>query len=126
MNQNALSANCSSLINAFIPTNLEPFYQQVRQQLAQMKLAGAEATVMFIHWGNEYQTSPNAIQQEIAQQLCDMGFDVIVQPHHPRPQNRLRLLHRQRRFQPAHCRNEPENRPHRGRNAVLLHAEQVC
>ena len=35
MNQNALSANCSSLINAFIPTNLEPFYQQVRQQLAE-------------------------------------------------------------------------------------------
>ena len=81
MNQNALSANCSSLINAFIPTNLEPFYQQVRQQLAQMKLAGAEATVMFIHWGEEYQTSPNAIQQEIAQQLCDMGFDVIVGGH---------------------------------------------
>ena len=81
MNMNALSANCSSLINAFIPTNLETFYQQVRQQLAQMKLAGAEATVMFIHWGEEYQTSPNAVQQEIAQKLCDLGIDVIVGGH---------------------------------------------
>lgn len=81
MNMNALSANCSSLINAFVPTNLEPFYQEVRQLLNQMKQDGAEATVMFIHWGEEYQTSPNAVQQEIAQQLCDMGFDVIVGGH---------------------------------------------
>lgn len=81
MNMNALSANCSSLINAFVPTNLEPFYQEVRQLLSQMKQDGAEATVMFIHWGDEYQTSPNAVQQEIAQQLCDMGFDVIVGGH---------------------------------------------
>lgn len=36
---------------------------------------------MFIHWGNEYQTTPSAEQQQIAQQLCDMGFDVIVGGH---------------------------------------------
>lgn len=81
MNMNALSANCSSLINAFVPTNLDPFYQEVQQLLTQMKQDGAEATVMFIHWGEEYQTSPNATQQEIAQKLCDMGFDVIVGGH---------------------------------------------
>ena len=36
---------------------------------------------MFIHWGNEYQTTPSTEQQQIAQQLCDMGFDVIVGGH---------------------------------------------
>lgn len=81
MNQNALSPTCGALINSFLATNLDPFYQQVRQILEQMKQDGAEATVMFIHWGTEYETTPNAIQQQIAQQLCDLGFDVIVGGH---------------------------------------------
>ena len=36
---------------------------------------------MFIHWGTEYQTTPSAEQTNIAQQLCDLGFDVIVGGH---------------------------------------------
>lgn len=81
MNQNALSATCAPLINSFLTTQLDPFYLEVRQVLRQMKQDGAEATVMYIHWGNEYQTSPNTDQQQIAQQLCDLGFDVIVGGH---------------------------------------------
>ena len=81
MNKNALSANCAPLINSFLATQLDPFYMEVRQVLAQMKQSGAEATVMYIHWGNEYQTTPSTEQQQIAQQLCDLGFDVIVGGH---------------------------------------------
>ena len=81
MNKNALSANCAPLINSFLATQLDPFYMEVRQVLTQMKQSGAEATVMYIHWGNEYQTTPNTEQQQIAQQLCDLGFDVIVGGH---------------------------------------------
>ena len=81
MNKNALSSTCGQLINSFLGIQLDPFYQEVQQILAQMKADGAEATVMFIHWGIEYQTSPNGEQQQIAQQLCDMGFDVIVGGH---------------------------------------------
>ena len=81
MNKNALSPTCGQLINSFLGTQLDPFYLEVRGILEQMKRDGAEATVMFIHWGIEYQTAPNAEQQQIAQQLCDMGFDVIVGGH---------------------------------------------
>lgn len=81
MNKNALSSTCGQLINSFLGTQLDPFYLEVRGILEQMKQDGAEATVMFIHWGIEYQTAPNAEQQQIAQQLCDMGFDVIVGGH---------------------------------------------
>jgi len=81
MNKNALSSTCGQLINSFLGTQLDPFYLEVREILEQMKRDGAEATVMFIHWGIEYQTAPNAEQQQIAQQLCDMGFDVIVGGH---------------------------------------------
>lgn len=81
MNRNTLSDTCALLVNSFVSTQLNPFYQEAQQCLEEMKNAGAEATVMFIHWGNEYQTTPSAEQQQIAQQLCDMGFDVIVGGH---------------------------------------------
>lgn len=81
MNKNALSATCAPLINSFLSTQLDPFYLEVRGILEEMKRAGAEATIMFIHWGTEYQTAPNLEQNNIAQQLCDIGFDVIVGGH---------------------------------------------
>ena len=81
MNRNTLSDTCALLVNSFVPGQLDSFYQEVNQCLTQMKANGAEATVMFIHWGDEYRTAPNAEQQQIAQQLCDMGFDVIVGGH---------------------------------------------
>ncbi len=81
MNKNTLSDTCAPLVNSFVTGQMEPFYQEVGQLLEAMKAQGAEATVMFIHWGNEYQTTPSGEQQQIAQQLCDMGFDVIVGGH---------------------------------------------
>ena len=81
MNRNTLSDTCALLVNSFVPGQLDSFYQEVNQCLTEMKANGAEATVMFIHWGNEYQTTPSTEQQQIAQQLCDMGFDVIVGGH---------------------------------------------
>lgn len=81
MNQNALSGVCGPLVNSFLPGSLDSFYLEIRQCLADMKAAGAEATMLFIHWGAEYQTVPSAEQREMAQQLCDLGFDVIVGGH---------------------------------------------
>ena len=81
MNKNTLSDTCAPLVNSFVTGQMDSFYQEVSQCLTQMKADGAEATVMFIHWGNEYQTTPSAEQQQIAQQLCNLGFDVIVGGH---------------------------------------------
>ena len=81
MNLNTLSDTCGPLVNSFVAAQPDSFYLEVRQCLEDMKAAGAEATVMFIHWGNEYQTTPSAQQQQMAQQLCDLGFDVIVGGH---------------------------------------------
>lgn len=81
MNQNGMSALCGPLVNSFLPDSPDSFYMEIRQLLTEMKSAGAEATMLFIHWGDEYQTVPNAKQREMAQQLCDLGFDVIVGGH---------------------------------------------
>lgn len=81
MNRNPLSQTCASLINSFLPEQPESFYLDAKAILSKMKQDGAEATIMLIHWGQEYQTIPNGQQNVIAQQLCDMGYDVIVGGH---------------------------------------------
>ena len=69
------------LCNYFCSKNLDAFYEEVEQYVTEMKEAGADATMMFIHWGEEYRLSANEEQKEIAQRLCDMGIDVIVGSH---------------------------------------------
>ena len=46
-----------------------------------MKADGAEAIVVYLHWGQEYKLEANASQKEIAQHLCDTGVDVIIGGH---------------------------------------------
>ena len=77
------------IVNFFTEDNLEALYSQVTSLLSQMKAAGAEATMVYIHWGTEYTKEPDdtyslcpdATQKAIAQKLCDLGVDVIVGGH---------------------------------------------
>ena len=69
------------LVNYFRESNPEPFYAEVQSHLEAMKNEGAEATMLYIHWGVEYQTKENTKQNEIAQRLCDLGIDVIIGGH---------------------------------------------
>lgn len=81
LNGTSLSADASSRINAFHNKDLNKFYMKLAGELQQMSTDGAEVSVVFMHWGTEYKTAPNESQQKIAQQLCDMGVDVIVGNH---------------------------------------------
>lgn len=76
-----LTAETKPLVNAFSYGELDTFYAKLSGQLDQMKADGAEGTILYIHWGDEYQLSPNQYQKTIAQKVCDMGFDVIVGGH---------------------------------------------
>ena len=68
-------------MNYFTKANPDKLYKEVEPMIAEMKAEGAEATMMFIHWGEEYDIKGNAAQQKMAQKLCDIGFDVIVGGH---------------------------------------------
>ena len=70
-----------NVVNTFQPNNPEPFYNEISGYLAEMRAQGAEAIVLFIHWGVEYTTTPVGHQYQMAQRLCDMGIDVIVGGH---------------------------------------------
>ena len=71
----------NKLINSFSYDLLDEFYVEVETIMSAMKNDGAEATIFYMHWGNEYQTEENDWQNKIAQALCDRGVDVIVGGH---------------------------------------------
>ena len=69
------------LINAFNDKHLDIFYDEMKQHISDMEAEGAEAVVLYIHWGVEYQRKQNKTQETIAQKMCDLGVDVIVGGH---------------------------------------------
>ena len=79
------------LINSFNPAKTQSFYDELGANIGKMKKKGADIIAVYIHWGEEYQLTQNAKQQEIAQKLCDMGVDVIIggHPHVVQPMDLL-------------------------------------
>lgn len=69
------------LVNVFDYAKLDLFYDQVQRDIADMKKEGAEVIVYYMHWGYEYKIVENDYQNQMAQQLCNMGVDVIVGGH---------------------------------------------
>ena len=41
----------------------------------------ADFTIAFMHWGTEYQTSPDENQKELAKAMCEWGVDLIIGSH---------------------------------------------
>lgn len=76
-----VDSETAKLINSFDYTDIESFYTDIEADLTNMKNEGAEVTLIYLHWGNEYQLTPDSHQKEIAQKLCDMGVDVIIGGH---------------------------------------------
>lgn len=89
----------AGLVNVFDYDHLSRFYTEIEGELQAMKGSGAEVSVVYIHWGEEYSTVVSDTQEEIAQQLCDLGVDVIIGSH-PHVVQPLQLL--ESSVDPAH------------------------
>lgn len=81
LNGVVLDESVAPLVNSFDYDNKQAFYDEVEEILTSMKNEGAEFFVVYIHWGNEYRTKQNSHQEEIAQNLCELGIDVIIGAH---------------------------------------------
>lgn len=81
LNGNVLSAEAGPLVSSFNYGKLDEFYATVQSDYSAMLNAGADAVIAYVHWGNEYQQSPNSYQKQIAKKLADIGVDVIVGGH---------------------------------------------
>ena len=86
LNNISLNADATKLVNSFSYWNLDSFYEKLSGELASMRDDGAEAIMLYIHWGDEYKTQPNSTQKKMAQALCDLGIEVIVGNHAHVPQ----------------------------------------
>lgn len=69
------------LISSFDYKHLDLFYNELAENMEKMREQGVDAFVVFMHWGDEYQLKQNATQSEIAQQMCNLGVDVIIGGH---------------------------------------------
>lgn len=82
LNGNApLDANASKCVNVFQNEKLPEFYSELEQITSSMKKDGAEAYIAYMHWGNEFQLRQTTTQEEIAQKLCDLGYDAVIGGH---------------------------------------------
>lgn len=55
--------------------------QKIADDVDVARKAGAEIIAACIHWGEEYKLLPNATQKALANQLADMGIDLIIGGH---------------------------------------------
>ena len=81
INDTRIDSKSAGLINTFDYANLDLFYNEMEGRISEMRAAGAEAIVLFIHWGDQFTTTPSSTQQIIAQKMCDLGVDVIAGSH---------------------------------------------
>ncbi|MGM9590782.1 MAG: CapA family protein [Faecousia sp.] len=90
LNDNAAIAE-AGLCNYFTYNNLDAFYAELDGYLEEMEEAGADATIVYLHWGNEYQLQANDVQKQMAQKVCDLGVDVLIggHPHVVQPMDLL-------------------------------------
>ncbi len=71
----------TDLLNSFNYRQMDQFYKEVENAKAAMEEEGADFVIFFIHWGNEYELTPSNTQKKIAQNLCELGIDIIVGGH---------------------------------------------
>ena len=55
--------------------------EHIAADLRRADSLGAEYKIVQIHWGNEYEKSPNRAQRELAQWLADQGVDAVIGSH---------------------------------------------
>ncbi|QSX08017.1 CapA family protein [Alkalibacter rhizosphaerae] len=54
---------------------------KIRSDIQKAKEQGCDAVAVLIHWGNEYQQTPNAQQKDLAEKMLEWGVDVIFGSH---------------------------------------------
>lgn len=80
---NAIPVNneTAPLINTFNNGNIDALLSDVKSGLEEMKTAGVDYTIAYIHWGVEYATTENNRQRQIAAGLCELGIDALIGGH---------------------------------------------
>lgn len=68
------------LINSY-SSRVEDDMDRVKKSIDDAREDGAEIIICYFHWGDDYDTSANDTEKEIAESLVDMGADMIFGTH---------------------------------------------
>jgi poly-gamma-glutamate synthesis protein (capsule biosynthesis protein) len=74
LNSRLTDAERSSMINLYDE-------ERAKKDIQDAKNNGAEFLILFLHWGNEYQTTASDYQRETARKLAEYGADIIIGSH---------------------------------------------
>ncbi|MBO5019344.1 MAG: CapA family protein [Clostridia bacterium] len=92
LNGSIISAEANNLVSSFSYSDINAFYTDAENTIKSMKTEGAEFIVFYMHWGNEYKTNANSWQKTIAQNLSNLGVDIIIGSH-PHVIQPIELIH---------------------------------
>ena len=65
----------------YMTTLKEIDYERIDADMAAARALGADVIAVFMHWGAEYQTTPNRDQYALADHLFEQGADLILGGH---------------------------------------------
>jgi len=68
-------------LNVMDMTNVNEAFKKIKVQIEQMKKEKCDFIVVILHWGTEYQKTPNKFQKELAQKLINEGVGLILGSH---------------------------------------------
>ena len=69
-------------LNMYVNQGEEEYlYPRIERDVKKLKDAGADIIIAYMHWGVEYELTPNDIQKKTARKLCDEGVDIIIGSH---------------------------------------------
>lgn len=82
LNGHVMNATDGENINTFTYDNPSKFESEAKEVIDAMKKDGAEATIIYMHWGDEYAARPSESRQvKFAKIINELGYDVIVGSH---------------------------------------------
>ncbi len=81
LNGIVMAEDAQNLVSSFCYPELEELYDNVEKAMDEMNMLGVDSKIVFIHWGNEYTDEPNDYEYEIAEELNELGADIIIGGH---------------------------------------------
>ncbi len=68
-------------MNLYNLSLLDELYDEVETIMADMEADGVDLVIAYMHWGYEYNVVHNRYQEKVAQELTNLGVDVIIGGH---------------------------------------------
>jgi poly-gamma-glutamate capsule biosynthesis protein CapA/YwtB (metallophosphatase superfamily) len=76
-----INERIAPLVNSFDPSEIRKEAVEMERIVKEMKADSVDLKVFLIHWGDEYRTTPNKYQVELANLLNQFGVDLILGSH---------------------------------------------